>query len=118
MKPFSRTHVKLQILKNLLTLENLFSHIRFHHMILKATMSPTNDFAKVGVPPRSFIKENYGVKNYGHGFDAIKRKERHDEDEDAQVCHSLHVSQNLITSKTIKKKAILDQISKHYNQNC
>jgi hypothetical protein len=52
-------------------------------MILKATMSPTNHFAKVGVPSRSFIKENYGVKNYGLGFDAIKRKERHDEDEDA-----------------------------------
>ncbi len=60
-------------------------------MILKATMGQTNDFVKVGVPPRSSIKENYGVKNYGHGFDAIKRKERHDEDEDTQVCHSLHV---------------------------
>jgi hypothetical protein len=71
-------------------------------MILKATMSPTKDFAKVGVPPRSFIKENYGVKNYGHGFDAIKRKERHDKDEDAQVRHSLHVSQNIITSKSKK----------------
>jgi hypothetical protein len=68
-------------------------------MILKATMSPTNHFAKVGVPSRSFIKENYGVKNYGLGFDAITRKERHDEDEGAQACHSLQVSQNLITSK-------------------
>jgi len=63
MKPFSQTHVRVQILKNLLTLENVFFHIRFHHMILKATMGPTNDFAKVGVPPGSYIKENYGVKN-------------------------------------------------------
>lgn len=37
--------------------------------------------------------------------------------EDAQLCHSLHVSQDQITNNGKKKVALWDYIIEHYNQN-